>query len=266
MQRLQNKQPTYSVEKWDQDYRLNEKFRENLIEYPYEFGKQNSRARFMLTTAHEELEDGQLPHVQSATQMSPNGSHPNMNRQPYQSLSSVPSQARQSRGGSAKPGLPSAVIRQAENLDENRIVLYKRSKQLGQGYFIVEISSNNSHLFIAAYDVESPESLLIELPERRAQDILREFQSDYEHMANSLQVMNKRLVLLNPVSVLLLTFGRNLCSRNKGQALRLRIAPTCPMYRLLETCSCARTRQVRRRTSPWTCDYVNCEMASLTKV
>ena len=92
------------------------------------------------------------------------------------------------------------MIRQAENLDENRIVLYKRSKQLGQGYFIVEISSNNSHLFIAAYDVESPESLLIELPERRAQDILREFQSDYERMANSLQVMNKRLVLLNPVS------------------------------------------------------------------
>ena len=46
------------MEKWDNDYRKYEKFRENLIEYPYEFGKQNSRARFMLTTAHEELEDG----------------------------------------------------------------------------------------------------------------------------------------------------------------------------------------------------------------
>jgi len=70
------------------------------------------------------------------------------------------------RGQSAQTYAP--VIRQAENLDENRIVLYKRSKQLGQGYFIVEISSNNTHLFIAAYDVESPESLLIELPEKRA--------------------------------------------------------------------------------------------------
>jgi len=55
-------------------------------------------------------------------------------------------------------------------------------------------------LNIAAYDVESPESLLIELPEKRAQDILREFSNDYEKMACSLQVMNKRLVLLNPVS------------------------------------------------------------------
>ena len=93
------------------------------------------------------------------------------------------------------------IIRQAEALDENRIVLYKKGKQLGQGYYIVEISSNNTHLFIAAYDVESPESLLIELPERRAQDILNEFHNDYETMASSLQVMNKRLVLLNPVSI-----------------------------------------------------------------
>jgi hypothetical protein len=93
------------------------------------------------------------------------------------------------------------LIRQADALDENRIVLYKKSKQLGNGYYIVEISSNNTHLFIAAYDLESPESLLIELPERRAQDILNEFQNDYEDMANSLQVMNKRLVLLNPVSL-----------------------------------------------------------------
>ena len=91
--------------------------------------------------------------------------------------------ARSSNPTSAKT-MP--LVRQAENLDENRIVLYKRSKQLGQGYFLVEISSNNTHLFIAAHDVESPESLLIELPEKRAQEILKEFQNDYERMASSL--------------------------------------------------------------------------------
>jgi hypothetical protein len=41
-------------------------------------------------------------------------------------------------------------------------------------------------LFIAAYDLESSESLLIDLPDRRAQDILKEFQNNYEAMANSL--------------------------------------------------------------------------------
>ncbi len=67
------------------------------------------------------------------------------------------------------------IVRQAENLDENRVVLYKRSKQLGAGYYIVEISSTKSHLYVAAFDVESPESLLIELTEKRATDILKEF-------------------------------------------------------------------------------------------
>jgi hypothetical protein len=50
----------------------------------------------------------------------------------------------------------------------------------------VEISNNSTHLFIAAYDVESPESLLIELPTRRAEEILKEFNGDYEGMASSL--------------------------------------------------------------------------------
>ncbi len=91
-------------------------------------------------------------------------------------------------------------MKQAECLDENRIVLFKKGMQLGTGYFIIEISSNNACIFIAAYDVESPESLLIELPEKKAEEILKEFNNDYEAMANCLQVMNKRLVLLNPVS------------------------------------------------------------------
>jgi hypothetical protein len=50
----------------------------------------------------------------------------------------------------------------------------------------VEISSNNAILYIAAYDVESPESLLIELPEVKAQDILNSFGNDYEKLANCL--------------------------------------------------------------------------------
>ncbi len=75
-------------------------------------------------------------------------------------------------------------------MDENRIVLYKKGKQLGNGYYIVEISSNNTFLFIAAYDVESPESFLIELQEAKAKEILVEFNNDYESMASSLQVMN----------------------------------------------------------------------------
>ena len=86
----------------------------------------------------------------------------------------------QKNGGIGNNVNRSVILKQADALDENRIVLYKRGKQLGRGYYIVEISSNNTHLYIAAYDVESPESLLIELPERKASEILTEFKNDYE--------------------------------------------------------------------------------------
>ena len=65
-----------------------------------------------------------------------------------------------------------SMVRQAEVLNENRIVLYKRGKSIGLGYYVIEISSSNTHLFIAAYDVESNESFLIEIPEKRTQMIL----------------------------------------------------------------------------------------------
>jgi hypothetical protein len=41
--------------------------------------------------------------------------------------------------------------------------------------YIVEISTHEGTLFIAAFDTETPESLLIELHDDRAKDIMREF-------------------------------------------------------------------------------------------
>lgn len=66
------------------------------------------------------------------------------------------------------------IIRQADRLDQNRIIVYKKAKQLAQSkYYVVEISTNPAQtLFVAAYDMESPESLLIELREIKAQQIL----------------------------------------------------------------------------------------------
>ena len=53
-----------------------------------------------------------------------------------------PGSAAYGRGMSAGMQRQNVIIRQAENLDENRVVLYKRSKQLGQGLYLVEISTN----------------------------------------------------------------------------------------------------------------------------
>ena len=92
-------------------------------------------------------------------------------------------------------------------MDPDREVLYKGAKKLGLndkpddgGYFMVEVSKNMrlKRLYVAAFDVSGPESLLIKLAGDKVDEIERQFDNDYEKIANCLQVFNKRLVLLNP--------------------------------------------------------------------
>ena len=99
------------------------------------------------------------------------------------------------------------LVKQAQNLDENRVVVYKKTKKLGYhgysdagGIFMVEISNNleSGFLYIAAFDLNSPESLLIKLPDDKAKEIMTQFNNDWDFIASSLQVISKRLVLLNP--------------------------------------------------------------------
>ena len=73
-------------------------------------------------------------------------------------------------------------------------------EQTPGGFYIVEISTaNNGSLSIAAFDINSPESLMIELhDERKVSEILRQFGGSYSQLADCLQVIHKRLVLLNP--------------------------------------------------------------------
>lgn len=69
------------------------------------------------------------------------------------------------------------IIQQAANLDPNRLVLFKQEKKLAQNNtttYVVEISTNaqTGNLYIAAFDMNSPESLLIDLPAQKATEIL----------------------------------------------------------------------------------------------
>ena len=91
------------------------------------------------------------------------------------------------------------VNRQASILNENRIVLYKKGKRMGRGYYILEISSCHTTMFITAFNVEKPQSLILELPEKRARYILEQFDHDLESMAACLTVeKDQKLILLNP--------------------------------------------------------------------
>ena len=70
---------------------------------------------------------------------------------------------------------------------------------MGRGYYIIEISSSHTQIFITAFNVEKPQSLILEIPEKRAKYILQQFNEDFEALANCLTVANnQKLILLNP--------------------------------------------------------------------
>ena len=73
-------------------------------------------------------------------------------------------------------------------MDENRIVLYKKGKVMGRGYYIVEISSSHTKFYITAFNVERPESFILEIPEKRTKFILECFNHDFEMLAAYLTV------------------------------------------------------------------------------
>ena len=57
---------------------------------------------------------------------------------------------------------------------------------MGRGYYVVEISSSHTIFYITAFNVEKPQSHILEIPEKRAKFILDQFDHDFDHLANFL--------------------------------------------------------------------------------
>ena len=62
--------------------------------------------------------------------------------------------------------------------------------------------STTDDLVISAQHLELPDSFLIEIEAQKVQHLITEFGADFNNMANYLKIMNKRMVLLNPVSII----------------------------------------------------------------
>jgi hypothetical protein len=79
------------------------------------------------------------------------------------------------------------------------VVLYKRGHHIEpKGYFIVEISSELSTLFITAFSAVGPESFVLIYKNKDSYDILHTFGNDCNLMAMCLTFKNERLVIRNP--------------------------------------------------------------------
>ena len=73
---------------------------------------------------------------------------------------------------------------------------------MGDGPYAVEIiCSTSDDLVISAQKMDGPESFIIEIEKTKVDILLQEFEGDLSLLAQHLKLMNKRMVLINPVSV-----------------------------------------------------------------
>ena len=93
----------------------------------------------------------------------------------------------------------------ANQFATNQIVkketLYTGEHDLGNGMYQIEIlKSQTDDLVISAQHIQLPDSFIIEIEQQKVGHLISEFNNDFLLMANFLKIMNKRMVLLNPVS------------------------------------------------------------------
>lgn len=91
-------------------------------------------------------------------------------------------------------------MRQADQLPEERQIVFKSGRHIGTLglYYVIEVSIWENHLFIAAFDTNSSESLMIKIKPDKFEFILQKFDSNYELMADSVHIDHKRLILVDP--------------------------------------------------------------------
>ncbi len=85
------------------------------------------------------------------------------------------------------------------NLSKDREILIKKNRVMAAGHYSVEISRVPKAMLISAVRLENPaENYLIELEKQKANVIIKEFNEDLKTVVANLQILNRRLVLLNP--------------------------------------------------------------------
>lgn len=74
-------------------------------------------------------------------------------------------------------------------------VVFKDGKQIGDSYFLIEMSTDGRTLTVSAYDGESQKSMELIVKEKKHRDLNRECNGDYSLIAARLRVDGDRLVI-----------------------------------------------------------------------
>ena len=158
LKRLQEKPASYNVQQWEEDQRRHEETLRLRCEYPYatqSYRESSSSAR----------QRGLTPNPPISKSMASN------------SLAT-----RSHRSRTLSP------------LNHDKRLVLKRGVNIGERYFIVEISTDKKQVWVVANDVESPESYTLELSFTEALEMM-DGGENYEVMLAALNMENGELVL-----------------------------------------------------------------------
>ncbi len=174
LKRLQEKQANYNVSKWQREEDDRKKILRNICEYP----------------------------LVSDSIFNPTGQPDFIIKKKKQNSTGV-AFYRKTKGYTS--GGNSSQMRPGQFAGGNQIIkkqtLYTGEHDLGNGFYAIEILlSQQDDLVISAQHVELPDSFIIEIESPKVQHLVTEFSNDFMNMANHLKILNKRMVLLNPVS------------------------------------------------------------------
>lgn len=159
LKRLQDKQPSYSVYKWEEERKSTEKRLQNICEYPYSLGnydesprkigeihtRQNSRSRKIIRISDSMLKKTgkQSPSNKTKTQ-----------------------------------------------------TVFKKGMSVGNKHFIIEIQKRQEKIVILAFDIESPESFSLELSHTEAFELMGG-KENYKVLAKMLGIEDGELILVD---------------------------------------------------------------------
>ena len=63
-------------------------------------------------------------------------------------------------------------------------------------------------MYIIAVDTMNPETLLVEIPEERANQLLASFDNNFELLVQSVDILNKKLIIMKPKVTLCYFIGK----------------------------------------------------------
>ncbi|OMJ68089.1 hypothetical protein SteCoe_34558 [Stentor coeruleus] len=221
LKRLQGKQPSYNVNKWEEERKNTEKRLKNICEFPYTLGAYDENIRKIDKTQEVGKNICEFPYTLGAydENIRKIDKTQEIIRKYYKKLKETVSEKpggtlgaydenirKSSRNCSRQNSRSRMIIRSSENTTKSSRkqsaksqiktqIVYKKGMSIGEKHYIVEIQKKHDLIVVLAFDIESTKSFCLEITCTMVNDIIGE-NEDYSILVKMLALENDELILV----------------------------------------------------------------------